>query len=240
VPVLLQVPAAAGLTVWINNGRLGPKLVFISYRSADGAFQARSLQQALRLRYVNSWLDKDDLRVGNYRTKILRRIPATPNYLLVLTAGVIVRAGEPGSMLREEIDCAGLTVPVNGDPQDRDPKAKKPKIIIVEVKQSSEFKEPSAAMPSETEKGNDKPNSAKASNLVVQLANALDKSNPNLRVSTGLCTENTISFDHAKFGTMMREIGHALVGLNDRQMQAFRDLTYIEPDELDETEAPSQ
>lgn len=199
VPALVQIPAAAFLTAWLNLRRLGPKLVFISYRTEDGAAYARSLQLGLRESGINAWLDKSDLPPGDYRKEILQHITMTRNYLLVLTPGVIERARENGSMLWEEMDRAGLTGAPRGTGSTVCPHQ-----IIVQVDR------PSASHLTLHEKA------AEETPRLLQLAEVLG--NPELR------TFNTIQYNHDDFEGTMRKLIKGLSGLNSRQSQSIQDM----------------
>lgn len=192
VPIAVQIPAAAALTVWFNLRQLGPKLVFISYRTEDGAPYARNMQLGLREHGINSWLDKSDLPPTDYRMEILHRIRCTPNYLLILTPGVIERAREAGSMLREEIQCAHVGLGwTEGSTSHRPPPSsprRGPQLIIVSVEAPVIFwpsEDQAAAGPTQSEP-------------IVQLAEALQI--PQLR------TFHAIKYTHEHFESMMDKL----------------------------------
>lgn len=186
VPGLIQIPAAAFLTPWLNLRRLGPKLVFISYRTDDGAACARSLQLGLRERGVNAWLDKSDLPSANYEEEIMAHIRATPNYLLVLTPGVVERAQKRNNMLWQEMDCAGLR-----DASGATPPCPRPQVVILDAPPQRDGKPVKEGKP-----------------LLEQLAAALQQPR--------LAKFHVRPYDHNNFEGMMLQLLKDLKGVKAR------------------------
>lgn len=76
--------------------------VFVSYRREGGSGIARAIQQGLS-RDFRVFLDVDKLRGGTFDTALLHTIEATPNFLLVLSAGAFDRCQNPDDWLRQEL-----------------------------------------------------------------------------------------------------------------------------------------
>jgi len=77
--------------------------IFISYRRADGAAEARLIAAALAQHGLRAFLDVTDLKRGHFDVTLLTKIGATPNFLVVLTPGALDRCHEETDWLRQEI-----------------------------------------------------------------------------------------------------------------------------------------
>lgn len=92
------------------------RTAFISYRRGGGAELARLVASELRRRDVETFVDLDDLGADRFDHQILRRIEATPNFVLILTPGCLDRCDEEDDWVRREIaqalKCGCNIVPV--------------------------------------------------------------------------------------------------------------------------------
>ena len=68
--------------------RARPYDIFISYRRAEGAAEARLVAAALAQHGVHAFLDVADLRRGRFDITLLNRVEEAPNFLVILTPGV--------------------------------------------------------------------------------------------------------------------------------------------------------
>jgi hypothetical protein len=83
--------------------RARPYDIFISYRRAEGAAEARLVAAALAQHGVHAFLDVADLRRGRFDITLLNRVEEAPNFLVILTPGALDRCNEEGDWLRQEI-----------------------------------------------------------------------------------------------------------------------------------------
>ncbi len=80
--------------------------IFISYRRATGADDARLLQQALKARGYNVFFDYDSLRDGKFDENILKAIDEASIFVLMLTKESLDRCSIDGDWVKCEIEHA--------------------------------------------------------------------------------------------------------------------------------------
>lgn len=80
--------------------------VFISYRRATGADDARLLQQALKARGYNVFFDYDSLRDGKFDDRIFTAIEEAPVFIVMLSEGALDNCDKENDWVRLEIEHA--------------------------------------------------------------------------------------------------------------------------------------
>ena len=80
--------------------------VFISYRRATGANDARLLEQALKARGFNVFFDYDSLRNGKFDEHIYKAIEEAPAFILIMTSGCLDGCMNEDDWVRHEIEYA--------------------------------------------------------------------------------------------------------------------------------------
>lgn len=93
--------------------------IFISYRREGGAQYARTLQLMLEKKGYRVFLDYDELKDGEFSTKIIEAIKDAPIYIIVLSKGSMARCVNEGDWVRNEMELAvnehKRIIPVNPD-----------------------------------------------------------------------------------------------------------------------------
>jgi CHASE2 domain-containing sensor protein len=77
--------------------------VFLSYRREGGAQTARLIKERLARDGVRAFLDADDLPSGFFDVRLLERITAARNFVVILSPGSLDRCHGPDDWLRREI-----------------------------------------------------------------------------------------------------------------------------------------
>lgn len=86
---------------------MSQKTVFISYRrDATGKLFARSLEQALKQRGYDVFLDVDCIASGKWEQQILTQVSSRAHFVLVLSQNALDRCAEANDWLRREYELA--------------------------------------------------------------------------------------------------------------------------------------
>ena len=80
--------------------------VFISYRRATGANDARLLDQAFKARGFSVFFDYDSLRNGKFDEHIFKAIEDAPVFILIMTSGCLDGCMNEDDWVRQEIEYA--------------------------------------------------------------------------------------------------------------------------------------
>ena len=81
--------------------------IFISYRREDGREQARSIKLALQVHgYRNIFFDYESIQKGEFTKRIIDAIYSCNDFILVLSPNSMLRCGEEGDPVANEIRAA--------------------------------------------------------------------------------------------------------------------------------------